>query len=91
MALLAESEYLVMDEVSNGLDYETMEWLKHELRRRSSGATILLTGHQFDFYDAIVDRVLVLKAGRIHETHLMDAPRRRLGVLYEATLKDAQG
>jgi ABC-type multidrug transport system ATPase subunit len=90
-ALLGEPEYLIMDEVSNGLDYETMEWLKRELRERAGRTTILLTGHQFDFYDAIVDRVLVLKEGAISEVPIAGGQRRGLGVLYEEALKDAQG
>ena len=52
---------LVMDEVSNGLDYETMLSLKRKILEWGKQSTILLTGHQFEFYSNIVDRVYVIK------------------------------
>lgn len=89
-ALMADPRYLIMDEVSNGLDYETMEFLKAELQRRSAECSIFLTGHQFTFYDSIVTRVLVLKDGRIDEFDHdpRSAPTASaLGLLYERTVK----
>jgi ABC-type multidrug transport system ATPase subunit len=93
IALLGEPEYLLMDEASSGLDYETMEWLKQDLKNRAPHTTILLTGHQFDFYESIVDRLLLLKDGHLDGVALGDAgaTRRRLGVIYETALRDAQG
>ncbi|MBE0476616.1 MAG: ABC transporter ATP-binding protein [Coriobacteriia bacterium] len=90
-ALLARPKYLIMDEVSNGLDYETMEHLKGEFRERARESAVFLTGHQFDFYTSIVSRVLVLKGGKIREFELDEQPtptQSPLGQLYERTVKD---
>lgn len=93
IALLGEPKYLMMDEVSNGLDYATMEWLKRELRERAGSTTILLTGHQFDFYNSIVDRVLILKDTRVTEVDFLSTSTEStgLGVLYESAFANAQG
>ena len=50
-----------MDEISNGLDYETMCELKKQIKLWSKKMTIILTGHQFGFYNDIVDEVFVIK------------------------------
>lgn len=93
IALLGDPKYLMMDEVSNGLDYATMEWLKRELRERAGGTTILLTGHQFDFYNSIVDCVFILKDSRVTEVDFLATPSESsgLGVLYESVFANAQG
>lgn len=90
-ALMAEPRYLIMDEVSNGLDYETMEYLKSELWQRGQESSVFLTGHQFSFYDSIVTRVLVLKGGKVHEFEhdpQAAATSSALGQLYERTVKN---
>lgn len=51
---------IIMDEVSSGLDYETLVFLKKRIREWSKSSCILLTGHQFDFYHSIVDSLLVV-------------------------------
>ncbi len=57
LARIRDPEVLIMDEISNGLDYETMTELKKKLRRWSEQKTVLLTGHQFGFYNGLVDDV----------------------------------
>jgi ABC-type multidrug transport system ATPase subunit len=84
-ALAGSPRYLLMDEVSTGLDYEAMLWLKATLLSLAPSTTILLTGHQFDFYADIVSRVLILKDRSI-DAHLVSADIREnnvLGELYE--------
>lgn len=51
---------LIMDEVSNGLDYETMVMLKSKIKLWAEYSMIVLTGHQFEFYKDIVDNVFVI-------------------------------
>ena len=57
-------EIVIMDEVSNGLDYNTMKQLKKELMRQRENSTVILTGHQFSFYEDIIDNVLVITKGK---------------------------
>lgn len=54
---IIKPKYLVMDEISNGLDYETMCLLKEKLKIWSKDINIFLTGHQFGFYNDVVDDV----------------------------------
>ena len=61
LAEITDPEYLIMDEISNGLDYETMLDLKKRLRGWSERKTILLTGHQFGFYNDLVDDVFLIR------------------------------
>jgi ABC-type multidrug transport system ATPase subunit len=90
-AMAGSPQYLFMDEVSNGLDYESAEWLKGALRTAALTSTILLTGHQFDFYADIVGRVLTLKDGRAIVHDLPPAVERPnpLGDLYEEVFERA--
>lgn len=60
IAILLEPKYLVIDEISNGLDYETMKWLREELKELSKKTTIIATGHQFDFYNDIIDNLFIV-------------------------------
>jgi ABC-type multidrug transport system ATPase subunit len=86
-AFAGQPRYLIMDEVSNGLDYEAMQELKRALIAAAATTTILLTGHQFDFYSDIVNQVLVLKDGRAaaHPIRPEATGQNSLGMLYEET------
>ena len=63
---LLKPKYIFLDEISNGLDYETLKKLKELIKEWSKYSTILMTGHQFDFYNDLVDEVIVLKDGKMH-------------------------
>lgn len=56
---------IIMDEISNGLDYETMVLLKKKIVDWSKNSTIILTGHQFDFYNNIIDNLYLVKDSHI--------------------------
>lgn len=61
MARILKPKYLIMDEISNGLDYESIGMLRDELEELSKTSTILLTGHQFDFYNSLIDDVFIFQ------------------------------
>lgn len=65
ISFLKKAKYLFLDEISNGLDYETMMFLKQKLKDISKNSIVFLTGHQFEFYDGIVDDVFILKNKQI--------------------------
>lgn len=67
MAILKKPKYLVIDEISNGLDYETMRWLKKILRELSLETTVVATGHQLDFYNDIIDYLYIINDKKIIE------------------------
>lgn len=65
IAIFTQPEMLILDEVSNGLDYETAKQVKNLLLSYKKDMLILVCGHQFDFYNRILDEVFV-----IHHTAL---------------------
>lgn len=62
---ILEPQIVVMDEVSNGLDYETMVYLKKYIRKLAKSATIVLMGHQFEFYNDLIEEMVVIKKSSI--------------------------
>lgn len=60
IGILSNPRYLFLDEISNGLDFETMNLLKKELVNISKNTTIITTGHQFEFYESIIDELFLL-------------------------------
>ncbi|MCC5804121.1 ATP-binding cassette domain-containing protein [Rossellomorea vietnamensis] len=62
---ILEPEFLIMDEISNGLDYEMIRKLQKMIKHWASHTTILLTGHQFSFYNEIIDDLFVFKNNHI--------------------------
>ncbi|MGG4409237.1 ATP-binding cassette domain-containing protein [Niallia taxi] len=77
---ILEPKYLIMDEISNGLDYDMVRDLQKSLKCWSSTMTILLTGHQFSFYNDIIDDLFVFKD---KEIVLLKEDFSRSGVLLE--------
>lgn len=62
---ILEPKYLIMDEISNGLDYEGIKRLQKNIKAWSKNMTILLTGHQFSFYNDIIDDLFAFKDHKI--------------------------
>ncbi|MDT8719645.1 ATP-binding cassette domain-containing protein [Clostridium sp. 19966] len=62
---ILEPRYLIMDEISNGLDYEMIRSLKKTIKSWASNMTIILTGHQFSFYNEMIDDLFVFKDRKI--------------------------
>lgn len=70
IALFTRPELLILDEVSNGLDYETGKLIKSLLLSCKNEMLILVCGHQFEFYNRILDEVFV-----INDTELVQVDR----------------
>lgn len=58
---ILEPDYLIMDEISNGLDFNMMRYAQKLIQKWKTHATVLLTGHQFAFYNEIIDDVFIIK------------------------------
>lgn len=61
LADLLKPEYLIMDEISNGLDIDMMDELSTHLKELKKNCTILLTGHQFSFYEKVAENIFIKK------------------------------
>lgn len=59
-AILKKPKYLIVDEVSNGLDVESLEIIKKCFEKLRSNSLIFTTGHHFEFYEQIIDELLIL-------------------------------
>lgn len=62
---ILQPAYLIMDEISNGLDYEMMRDLQGIIKSWSEHMTIILAGHQFGFYNHVIDDVFIFKKNKI--------------------------
>lgn len=61
---ITQPKYILMDEISNGLDVDMMSFLAKRIEELKKDRTIILTGHQFSFYQHVADNVFIKK----HET-----------------------
>ncbi|MEG0051563.1 MAG: ATP-binding cassette domain-containing protein [Terrisporobacter sp.] len=82
IAILLKPKFLIIDEISNGLDYDCIKWLQKNLKLVFKDSTIIGSGHQFDFYDNLIDEILV-----INNHHIEKLPntndRKELRMIYE--------
>ena len=62
---ILEPKYLFMDEISNGLDYDMIKILKEYIKKWSETMMIFLTGHQFSFYNNLIDSLFIFKDKQI--------------------------
>lgn len=78
---LIKPKVIIMDEVSSGLDYETIKILKNKLIRWSEDSCLILTGHQFDFYNDIIDRLFIVANHDVQEIDL--SQKKKLEEIYD--------
>lgn len=63
-AMLGHPSILVLDEPTNGLDPEGIQWIRHFLQDfAAKGGTVLLSSHNLREIQATVDRVVVINQG----------------------------
>ena len=64
-ALLGRPRMLILDEPGNGLDPEQTEHMRTLIRKLARRATIIISTHIMQEVDAICDRVLMLRQGKL--------------------------
>ncbi|MCB1854118.1 MAG: ABC transporter ATP-binding protein [Halieaceae bacterium] len=64
-AILGKPRLLILDEPTNGLDPEQTGHMRGLIQRLARQATVILSTHIMQEVDAICDRVLVVRRGRI--------------------------
>ncbi len=81
-AMLGDPEVVVLDEPSNGLDPEGVSWVRRILRIwADEGRTMLVASHVLAEIGQVVDRVVIIRAGRlVAETDVADLTASRVTV-----------
>ena len=70
-AILGRPRLLILDEPTNGLDPQQTSHMRRLIQRLARQATVILSTHIMQEVDAICDRVLVLRHGKLAlDTHL---------------------
>ncbi len=64
-AILGSPALLILDEPTNGLDPEQTAHMRQLVKRLARRATIILSTHIMQEVDAVCDRVLILRQGRL--------------------------
>lgn len=64
-AILGKPKLLILDEPTNGLDPAQTEQMRKLIRGISKKATVILSTHIMQEVDALCDRVVILKSGRL--------------------------
>jgi ATPase subunit of ABC transporter with duplicated ATPase domains len=62
-ALLGKPDVLLMDEPTNHLDIESILWLERFLK--DSRSTLIITSHDRDFLNRVVDRIVEIDGGEV--------------------------
>lgn len=82
-ALHSGAELVVLDEPANGLDRETMLTLRTDLLAMRAECTFVLTGHQLEFYEDMVDTVSLLRDATLRKVDDSADGRGSLADIYD--------
>ena len=74
-AILGKPRLLILDEPTNGLDPQQTEHMRRLISRLARQATVILSTHIMQEVDAICDRVLVLRHGKLALDTRLDSLR----------------
>jgi ABC-2 type transport system ATP-binding protein len=74
-AILHEPECLILDEPTNGLDPSQTQHMRALIQRLAGKATVVLSTHIMQEVNAICDRVLILRGGRLVLDERLEALR----------------
>jgi ABC-2 type transport system ATP-binding protein len=64
-AILHEPRLLILDEPTNGLDPSQTEHMRSLIQRLAASATVILSTHIMQEVDAICDRAIILRGGKL--------------------------
>jgi ABC-2 type transport system ATP-binding protein len=80
-AIIGKPRLLILDEPTNGLDPQQTDHMRRLIQRLARQATVILSTHIMQEVDAICDRVLVLRHGKLALDDRLDNLRQSRTVL----------
>uniref|UniRef100_A0A7S2W446 ABC transporter domain-containing protein n=1 Tax=Mucochytrium quahogii TaxID=96639 RepID=A0A7S2W446_9STRA len=87
IALLGDSKFIVLDEVTSGVDPYSRSLLWNTILKYREGRTIVLTTHYMDEADLLGDRVAIMGEGKLRTIGTSLFLKNRFGVGYEMTIE----
>lgn len=89
-AILHDPKYVILDEPTNGLDPSQTLAMRHLLERLSENSAVLVSTHVLQEVNAICDRVLILRDGKLAVDQPLDALKSssRLALVTTASQQD---
>jgi len=75
-ALLGDPKILILDEPTNGLDPSQITQMRELIRNAARQATVLVSTHILQEVEAVCDRVLILRGGKLAIDQPLDALQR---------------
>jgi ABC-2 type transport system ATP-binding protein len=89
LTTLADSDILILDEPTGGLDPRARRNLWNNLKQQQNeGKTILLTSHHMEEVEQLADRIAFIKGGRITQIGTLGELRETLGKSFRLTRFD---
>jgi gliding motility-associated transport system ATP-binding protein len=88
-ALLHEPDILILDEPTNGLDPTQIRHMRDLIRELARSATVIVSTHILQEVQAVCERVLILRTGRLVMDSRLDELQRAGGLLVSVD-KDAR-
>jgi gliding motility-associated transport system ATP-binding protein len=89
-ALLHQPEILILDEPTNGLDPSQIEHMRALIRELGRQATVMISTHILQEVEAICDRVLILRNGRLALNARLEELTRGRGLLLSCSARPAE-
>lgn len=87
-AILGRPKLLILDEPTNGLDPTQTQHMRELIRQIASDATVILSTHIMQEVDAICDRVLIMRSGRLVVDARLEELRHSKNLLLHCDIAD---
>ncbi|MGR9046839.1 MAG: ABC transporter ATP-binding protein [Gammaproteobacteria bacterium] len=87
-AILGKPKLLILDEPTNGLDPTQTDHMRQLIKDLAEQATVILSTHILQEVDALCDRVLILRGGRLAVDARLDELRRSNHLLLSTSMTE---
>ena len=87
-AILAKPKLLILDEPTNGLDPDQTKQMRALIKEIATDATVIISTHIMQEVNALCDRVLILKSGKLVLDETLDALQQSKHLVIETDCSD---